>query len=666
MRVRSGIGFLKCLLVGVMLSFACLTGEAQVNYGHFIRKARLDLTEGRYKESIAGLNVAIASRPENFEGYFLRGMAKYGLEDFHGAIVDFDKTLELHPMYVRALQYRGICYDRLGRHNEALADFQHALDLDPFDADIYFSRGATHLHLGRYEEAIEDYDMVLTIRKDLSLAYVNRGLAKSKLQRFEEALSDLDMAVYYDFLNPEVYFHRGVVRMDGEEYAEALTDFNESIRLDGKRPLTYFNRALVELHLGDTLAALDDYEKVNQLDERNALTYFNRGLLYGMRKDYDKALEMFGLVTVINPNNIYGYFNRSIVYCDLHRWADAEQDLTHVLQLFPEFISAWVNRSIVRHEQGNRMGSEADHLMAMNLIRLFNGDGSDTEALYRKYADSTYFNRIMAFESDFINGETKSSQLQYADVQIRPWGAFVVCGIGQEGYQLLGKSNGLYLDAGLAQINSSIDAPYKLVMIPDGMESAEAVLPYGETKSDEKLALFLQGISSHENLAYQKAKSCYGKLIDDPLFGAYAVLNLSSLLMTEAEMTALSATKEPVSISKGKNEKETEPSVSPVDYSNTINLLIINLIKNNNNSFLWYNLGNAYLQAKEYSDAIDAYTEAIRLNADLAEAYYNRALTLIFVGERQLALSDLSKAGELGLTEAYAVMKRFVNDSYRN
>jgi hypothetical protein len=43
----------------------------------------------------------------------------------------------------------------------------------------------------------------------------------------------------------------------------------------------------------------------------------------------------------------------------------------------------------------------------------------------------------------------------------------------------------------------------------------------------------------------------------------------------------------------------------------------------------------------------------------MAEAYYNRALTLLYVKENNLACKDLSKAGELGIKEAYNVIKRY-------
>ena len=62
---------------------------------------------------------------------------------------------------------------------------------------------------------------------------------------------------------------------------------------------------------------------------------------------------------------------------------------------------------------------------------------------------------------------------------------------------------------------------------------------------------------------------------------------------------------------------------------------------------------------QEFNKAIDDYTNAINLEPHLAEAYYNRALTLLYLNDKELAMRDLSKAGELGINEAYVVIKRF-------
>ena len=77
------------------------------------------------------------------------------------------------------------------------------------------------------------------------------------------------------------------------------------------------------------------------------------------------------------------------------------------------------------------------------------------------------------------------------------------------------------------------------------------------------------------------------------------------------------------------------------------------------NSIILYNLGSLYASVNDYAQAIPYYNRAIQKNASFAEAYYNRGLTRIFDNDKEGGLSDLSKAGELGLYNAYAVMKHF-------
>ncbi len=76
-------------------------------------------------------------------------------------------------------------------------------------------------------------------------------------------------------------------------------------------------------------------------------------------------------------------------------------------------------------------------------------------------------------------------------------------------------------------------------------------------------------------------------------------------------------------------------------------------------AFALYNKANILCAKKEYNDAITYYTKAIAQDGDFAEAYYNRGLTYVYIGENEKGLSDLSKAGELGIYQAYNLITRF-------
>ena len=58
-------------------------------------------------------------------------------------------------------------------------------------------------------------------------------------------------------------------------------------------------------------------------------------------------------------------------------------------------------------------------------------------------------------------------------------------------------------------------------------------------------------------------------------------------------------------------------------------------------------------------EAFEDYTKAIELNPNFAEAYYNRGIIQIFMKDTRKGCLDISKAGELGIVEAYEVLKRY-------
>ena len=55
------------------------------------------------------------------------------------------------------------------------------------------------------------------------------------------------------------------------------------------------------------------------------------------------------------------------------------------------------------------------------------------------------------------------------------------------------------------------------------------------------------------------------------------------------------------------------------------------------------------------------YHNVIELKPDLAEAYYNRGLMYLRMGNKNMGVADLSKAGELGVLPSYNVLKRMTH-----
>ena len=74
--------------------------------------------------------------------------------------------------------------------------------------------------------------------------------------------------------------------------------------------------------------------------------------------------------------------------------------------------------------------------------------------------------------------------------------------------------------------------------------------------------------------------------------------------------------------------------------------------------YAYFNKGNLYYNQNDYTAAISCYTSAISIKPDFGQAYYNRGIAYLRMGNMDKGVADLSRAGELGIVSSYNVLKR--------
>ena len=290
---------LRKLVVGILLAWALLCGvraQAQYNREYFFWVGRSCMMNNDYQEAIRTLNTLLRFDEKAYEGYFLRGIAKYNLDDLLGAEADFSTAIRLNPVYTQAYTYRAITRSRLGNYDDALQDFREAIELRPDLPGPYYSRGVTRLLNQQFREAIDDFDMFIRQETKVADAYICRGLSYLHLKDTTRAYDNFNLAIRTNREDPNGYNRRGGLHLEQEQYEEAEADFNKAIRCDSNYLLSYFNRALVYNATNRPMQALADFDKVIRLDSTNSLTYFNRAMLRTQIGDYNRALEDYDRV----------------------------------------------------------------------------------------------------------------------------------------------------------------------------------------------------------------------------------------------------------------------------------------------------------------------------------------------------------------------------------
>tara|TARA_R110002020_G_scaffold108015_3_gene250616 strand:+ start:2154 stop:2657 length:504 start_codon:yes stop_codon:yes gene_type:complete len=77
--------------------------------------------------------------------------------------------------------------------------------------------------------------------------------------------------------------------------------------------------------------------------------------------------------------------------------------------------------------------------------------------------------------------------------------------------------------------------------------------------------------------------------------------------------------------------------------------------------FVYLSRGELKLQLEDYRGAIADFTKEIESDSNSFKSYYLRGLTKIIINKRDSGCLDLSRAGELGYSEAYDAIKDYCN-----
>lgn len=101
-----------------------LGGYAQINTDRMMNIARNALAYDDYVLSISYFNLVINYKPHLYEPYFYRGVAKFYLDDYSGAILDCTETIRRNPYFPNSYELRGLSYINLNRFPEAISDYE--------------------------------------------------------------------------------------------------------------------------------------------------------------------------------------------------------------------------------------------------------------------------------------------------------------------------------------------------------------------------------------------------------------------------------------------------------------------------------------------------------------------------------------------------------------
>lgn len=670
--------FLVCLA-------SCPAGMLRAQYDKdvFFLRGRQAFSDGKYALAIENFNVLARLDTTDYWNFFFRGISKYNLGDIRGAQQDFDRSVRLNPIFTNGYHYRGITKSRQGQYEEGLEDLNKAIELRPGFVGLYYSRGVTYFLAQRFDEAISDFDRYIKKEPKDPGAYLNRGACYLFRKDTLQALADYNRAIKLDRYDPEAYVRRGRLNAARQDYEKAIEDLDYAIRLDTTNTFAYFNRALMHADNNDPRKAMADLDRVLKEEPGNALTLYNRSLLKAQVGDYEGALDDMDHVISINPGNVLAYFNRAGFFIEMGRWQDALEDYNMAIALYPDFAKAYMNRSYVENMMGRFKASKADYDIARRKVAEYESKNAHGQA---DFADTTKkYSSLLALDADFAKKDFDNELLQHRDIDIRLKPLYK--------FKIAGDENGPSVPLRRDYENPLIERFTAMVPIPVTVTNEEiqaVALKRGlgsilagdnssgasGTKLTASEISFIQGINEVRNKQYNAALSCFDSavkqaendIVRDRYIRFYKAFYLMNRGVLRAEMIDFIASMERNVQTLTMDDQGTiRARVSDrvdrsYDYSEAIADMQEAIRILPDIPYLFYNLGNLYCLSSQMVEAIDSYGKAISIYPFMGDAYYNRGLALIFIKDKEKGCIDLSRAGELGVADAYSVISKYCKE----
>ncbi len=657
------------LSLSVALFLCAGSAAGQLNKNYFVWMGQDYLMDSRYREAIETLNTLLKFDPDVYEGYFLRGVAKYNLDDLLGAEQDFTTAIEKNPVFTGAYQYRAITRARLGNYDDALADFREAIDLRPDKPGAYYSRGMTYLLSQQFEKAIADFDMFIRFEGRAADAYVNRGTAYLYLKDTVNAVNNFEQAIRTNREYPEGYLRRGMVLLAQQKYSDALADFDKAVSCDSTYMVPYFYRGLTYNYLNRPLRALSDFDRVLELEPASSVTYFNRALLRTQIGDYNNALEDYGKVALYSPDNVLVYYNRAALYMKLGDFPGALRDYDRAIELYPDFANAYLGRSQVRYLLRDEAGADSDRQTAERKIAEYRSRIADST--FSVWADtSRQFNRLLSFDTKLMGGRLAASAERGEGPALLPLFRFVLT--EPDTVRTYGPLD--YRPAGVEKFREILDSPMFVLTNRESALPADSLVAWDRRFSAEAAAgrdswpsLFRLAVSQAAVKQFTNSVNTYTAAIEQAPAEVFLYLNRSA---TQAEMIGFISS---IDNSYRRLTIESDPAASlrpsagrTYNYDEAIADLNKAAKLEPDLAYIYYNRGNLLALSDRLPDAFEDYSRAIELDPGFGEAYFNRGIVQLYMKDTRKGLLDISKAGELGVPEAYPLLKRYAVGSEDN
>jgi len=302
-----------------------------------------------YKESINYYNNAIKKEIDYSSAYLCRGLSKYELKDFTGAISDWQRAIFYsNDKATTYLEIGDFKYSK-GEKKESIEYYDKGIEENPKNWMLYFQRGFAKRYLKDFEGSLSDFEKGFYYNPypqdqsiDKEYSYVKERIRKKqeaekikkqkeeekiKKQKEEEKikkqkeLEKIKKQKELEKINAKTLMNKKssqMLKKKGDKYREefdfekSLEFYSKSIEKDPRYTLAYICRGFSKYELGDHSNALKDWDEGIQFETKKSDIYLSIGDFMLTRGKFSESLKYYDKGIRNSSNNAKLFFNRGL------------------------------------------------------------------------------------------------------------------------------------------------------------------------------------------------------------------------------------------------------------------------------------------------------------------------------------------------------------------
>jgi rhomboid protease GluP len=286
--------------------------------------------------------------------------------DIDGALVEYQRALELGPDLDFVHYNLGSAYLQKERFDEAISSFQRALELAPNNAATHADLGLVYSLQGRSDDAIASILKALELNPDLTIAHDNLGDIFLETGRFGEAVNSFQRVLE---LSPSsaTYNKLGLAYFLNEDVNESESAFERALEITPGDALARRSLGGVRVSLGRIDEGIADYRKAIDLDPDDSFAHRLLGEALNEIGYRDEAVTSLVRAADLRPEDAGVHNLLSFVLAENGEYERAVEVIDRALMLEPTTAYLMDTKGTIFFLQGDFRRAATEYRNALAL-----------------------------------------------------------------------------------------------------------------------------------------------------------------------------------------------------------------------------------------------------------------------------------------------------------